>query len=151
MKLKRHNNFLNESSFFDQYQMLKQLLYEINEYGKYNIYKETWHVYNEKDQKVGSYYMFIDNNKTLIIDKLNFDENLEETKEEKRDHAKLFLEQIINFCNDQNIIAAVSPDRIRDRKIRKKVKDFYKEHGFIPNRGDKINPIITETMYRPLH
>lgn len=149
MKLKKHSDFLSESSFFDQYQTLKQLMYEINEYGKYKIYKENWYIY-ENDDKVGSYYMFIDNNKTLIIDKLNFDQDMEESKQEKRDHAKLFLEQLINFCNDHQVVAAVSPDRIRDRKVRKKVKDFYKEHGFVANRGDKMNSIVTETMYRPL-
>jgi hypothetical protein len=125
-------------------------MYEINEYGKYKIYKENWYIHNEKSEKVGSYYMFIDNNRTLIIDKLNFDQDMEESKKEKRDHAKLFLEQIINFCEDHRVIVAVSPDRIRDRKLRKKVKDFYKEHGFVSNHGDKLMPIITETMYRPL-
>jgi len=150
MKLKKYKDFLKEGNIFDQYQNLKQLMYELNDFGKYSIYKENWYIYNNKEQKVGSYYMFIDNNKTLIIDKLNFDQNAEESKKEKVDHAKVFIEQIINFCNENRIIAAVSPDRIIDRKVRKKVKDFYKEFGFIPNRGDKLNPIITETMYRPL-
>ena len=75
MKLKKHKDFLSEASYFDQYQLLKQLMYEINDYGKYNIYKENWYIYNDKKQKVGSYYMFIDNNRTLIIDKLDFDQN----------------------------------------------------------------------------
>lgn len=148
--LKNYLEFLKESTVFDQYQKLKSMVYELNDYGPYNVYKNNWYVYNEKDQKVGSYYMYLDNNKTLIIDKLNFDQDVEESKKEKREHAKEFLKQIINFCNENKVIAAVSPDRIRDRKIRTKVKNFYKEQGFISNKGKDVNPIITETMYKPI-
>jgi len=150
MKLKKHTDFLSEASFFDQYQGLKQLMYEFNDYGKYKIYKENWYVFNDSDKKVGSYYMFIDNNKTLIIDKLNFDQDFDESTNDKIEHANLFLEQIVNFCNEHKVVAAVSPDRIRDRKVRKKIKEFYAEYGFVPNKGDHFKPIITETMYRPL-
>jgi len=150
MKLKKHEDFLSEGRYYDQYQSLKQLMYEFNDYGKYKIYKENWNVFNDKDQKVGSYYMFMDNNGTLIIDKLNFDANYEESNNDKIEHANLFLEQIVNFSNEHRVLVAVSPDRIRDRKTRKKIKDFYTEYGFVPNKGKTFNPIITETMYKPL-
>lgn len=144
----KYNEFLNENAYFNKFQYLKELIYDINSYGKYRLYKSNWFIYNDKDQKVGNYYLFIDNNKTLIIDKLNFDVNMEETKEEKTGHAKLFMKQLIDFCNEHKLIAAVSPDRIRDRKSRKKIKSFYEEFGFVPNKGKTLNPIITETMYK---
>lgn len=149
--LKRFKNFMSiyENKMFQEYQSLKQLMYEFNEYGKYKIYKENWFVYDDGG-KVGNYYMFIDNNGILIIDKLNFDQDMDESQNEKIEHAKLFLEQLIAFCDEKKIVAAVSPDRIRDLKIRKKIRDFYKEHGFVQNKGKHLKPIVTETMYRPI-
>ena len=52
-------------------------------------------------------YMFFDNNKTLIIDKLNFNEDNFDTKDDKISNAKSFLEQLINFQNEYNFIIAV--------------------------------------------
>lgn len=150
MELKRYKDFVNESSYFDQYQSLKNLMYDINEFGKFKIYKENWFIYNDKQQKVGSFFMFIDNNKTLIIDKIIFNENSNQSKKESISNTKKFLEQVMNFCDENGLVSAVSPDRIRDRSKRKKIIDFYKEFGFIQNKGKNTNINIAETMYRKL-
>lgn len=147
--IKNFTEFIAESAYFDKYQGLKNLMYQINEYGKYKIKKENWFIYDEKNNRIGSYYMFLNENKVLIIDKIIFND-ITDVKEKKVDHFKLFLEQLTKFCAQNKVIAAVSPDRIIDRKTRKSVKDEYLKNGFVPNSGKNVCPIVTETMYRPL-
>lgn len=126
----------NEGVIFNQYQTLKSLLYDINRFGKFSIYKENWNVYDDTENIVGKYYMFIDHNSILTIDKLNF---------KKKDHEKQFVEQLIKFANEYKLYIAVSPDKINDYKTKNKVKKFYKELGFIKNTN---LPYTAETMYK---
>lgn len=59
-----------------------------------------------------------------------------------------FMDDLTAWADENDQVIALTPDAVHGGNVRR-LKEFYKRHGFVDNSGRNKDFAISETMYRP--